>query len=505
MNRYEKGEASAVTGKVEEFIRRYDMIRPGDVVLVGFSGGADSVLLTELLWEAAQKKGFSVRAVHVHHHLRMEEAERDAAFAEDFCAVREIPFCLYSCPVAEVARERHLSLEEAGRLERKRVFEQCRNAYGGTKLALAHHQNDLAETMIHHLARGTSLSGLAALRPVRGHVIRPLLCLGRKEIEEELRRRNLSWCEDSTNDMDDYTRNGIRHHVIPYLEQRVNPKTVEHMAKTSMDLMEAEEFFVSEARRLSDQYCAAENQKTELSEQLRWEPEILQRYLVRECLEHLAGCRKDLDREHLESVLGLWQKRVGKSVCLPYGMRAVRRYDGISLLRQEDIVPVPGACTDASGTDCAAIQQKGVTSWGNFQVRVSFPEKYSGNFERISENKYTKCFNYDRIKAGLVLRTRKSGDFLTVREDGGRKKLKDFMIDVKIPREQRDSILLVADGQEIVWVVGWRVSERYRVREDTEKIIQLEISGGYTNEGKNTCSAQRRRSEPADSGDRRAD
>ena len=480
-----------VIDRVAEFIRQYQMIAPGDVVLTGFSGGADSVLLLELLWELAKKGGFQVQAVHVHHNLRGEEADRDAAFAEAFCAEREIPFFLYSCPVEEVARKEHLSLEEAGRLERRRVFRECMEAHGGTKVALAHHRNDLAETMIHHLARGTSLAGLASLRPVRGNFIRPLLCLERTEIEKELERRKIAWCDDSTNGADDYTRNGIRHHVIPYLEQQVNERTVAHMAETSLDFLEAEEYFCDEAEKLFRNCCVRREDGLELQECLSKEAKILQRYVVRDCLEQLAGQRKDLGREHLESVLDLFEKQVGKRVCLPYGLEAVRSYDGV-VLRSYDGKRADGDRKEKNpyGIEIAG---EGVYDWKEFQIRASFPETESlesgqtgqwreANFKRISEKKYTKCFNYAKIRDGLVLRTRRSGDFLTVRADGSRKKLKDYMIDAKIPREQRDSILLAADGQEIVWVVGYRISERYRVREDAEKIIQLEVSGGYTNE-----------------------
>ena len=480
-----------VIDRVAEFIRQYQMIAPGDVILTGFSGGADSVLLLELLRELAKKGGFQVQAVHVHHNLRGEEADRDAAFAEAFCAEREIPFFLYSCPVEEVARKEHLSLEEAGRLERRRVFRECMEAHGGTKVALAHHRNDLAETMIHHLARGTSLAGLASLRPVRGNFIRPLLCLERTEIEKELERRKIAWCDDSTNGADDYTRNGIRHHVIPYLEQQVNERTVAHMAETSLDFLEAEEYFCDEAEKLFRNCCVRREDGLELQECLAKEAKILQRYVVRDCLEQLAGQRKDLGREHLESVLDLFEKQVGKRVCLPYGLEAVRSYDGV-VLRSYDGKRADGDRKEKNpyGIEIAG---EGVYDWKEFQIRASFPETESlesgqtgqwreANFKRISEKKYTKCFNYAKIRDGLVLRTRRSGDFLTVRADGSRKKLKDYMIDAKIPREQRDSILLAADGQEIVWVVGYRISERYRVREDAEKIIQLEVSGGYTNE-----------------------
>ena len=480
-----------VIDRVAEFIRQYQMIVPGDVVLTGFSGGADSVLLLELLRELEKKGGFQVQAVHVHHNLRGEEADRDAAFAEAFCAEREIPFFLYSCPVEEVARKEHLSLEEAGRMERRRVFRECMEAHGGTRIALAHHRNDLAETMIHHLARGTSLAGLASLRPVRGNFIRPLLCLERTEIEKELERRKIAWCDDSTNGADDYTRNGIRHHVIPYLEQQVNERTVAHMAETSLDFLEAEEYFCDEAEKLFRNCCVRREDGLELQECLAKEAKILQRYVVRDCLEQLAGQRKDLGREHLESVLDLFEKQVGKRVCLPYGLEAVRGYDGI-VLRSYDGKRADGDRKEKNpyGIEIAG---EGVYDWKEFQIRASFPQTEplesgqtgkwrEANFKRISEKKYTKCFNYARIRDGLVLRTRRSGDFLTVRADGSRKKLKDYMIDAKIPREQRDSILLAADGQEIVWVVGYRISERYRVREDAEKIIQLEVSGGYTNE-----------------------
>ena len=480
-----------VIDRVAEFIRQYQMIAPGDVVLTGFSGGADSVLLLELLWELAKKGGFQVQAVHVHHNLRGEEADRDAAFAEAFCAERMIPFFLYSCPVEEVARKEHLSLEEAGRMERRRVFRECMEAHGGTRIALAHHRNDLAETMIHHLARGTSLAGLASLRPVRGNFIRPLLCLERAEIEKELERRKIAWCDDSTNGADDYTRNGIRHHVIPYLERQVNERTVAHMAETSLDLLEAEEYFCAEAEKLFRNCCVRREDGLELQECLSKEAKILQRYVVRDCLEQLAGQRKDLGREHLESVLDLFEMQVGKRVCLPYGLEAVRSYDGV-VLRSYDGKRADGDRKEKNpyGIEIAG---EGVYDWKEFQIRASFPETESlesgqtgqwreANFKRISEKKYTKCFNYAKIRDGLVLRTRRSGDFLTVRADGSRKKLKDYMIDAKIPREQRDSILLAADGQEIVWVVGYRISERYRVREDAEKIIQLEVSGGYTNE-----------------------
>ncbi len=462
--------------KVKAFMEQHHMVKPGDGVLLGLSGGADSVCLFHMLRELAEPLGFSLMAVHVNHNLRGAEAERDAAFAENLCREYGIPFYLYSCPVEEIARKEHLSTEEAGRKARQEVFAACAKEHQATKLALAHHQDDVAETMLHHLARGTSLAGLAALRPVRGNIIRPLLCVGREEIRRELQSRQLSWCEDSTNGEDAYTRNGIRHHVLPYLTDEVNPRAAAHMAQASFDLLETEEYLEQQTARLMERYALIEESVVILSDTLGSEPPLLQRYVIRQSLEHLAGKRKDLTREHLESAQELLTKQVGKRVCLPYGITAVRGYDALRLEKQntsgrkeqgtkvpEEVpIPVPSSVEEEK---CFPFAGYPVTTVKKTPV---FPE-------RIEEKKYTKCFDCDKIKDGLVLRTRRSGDYLRVTAKGGKKKLKDYMIDAKIPREERDSILLLADGPEIWWVVGYRRGESGRVSGDTKAVLQVRI------------------------------
>ena len=310
--------------KVRAFMEKYHMVTAGERVLLGLSGGADSVCLFHLLRELQEPLGFSLLAVHVNHNLRGAEAGRDAAFAENLCREYDVPFYLYSCPVEKIAKEKHLSTEEAGRAARQEVFAACAKEQRAVKIALAHHQDDVAETMLHHLARGTSLAGLASLRPVRGNVIRPLLCVGRKEIRQELESRKCSWCEDSTNAEDAYTRNGIRHHVLPYLTEEVNPRAAAHMAQTSLDLLETEEYLEQQTDQLMERYASAEKNAVVLRDAVSSEAPLLQRYVIRRVLEQLAGKRKDLTREHLESVRELFEKQVGKSVCLPYGITAVR-------------------------------------------------------------------------------------------------------------------------------------------------------------------------------------
>ena len=216
-----------------------------------------------------------------------------------------------------------------------------------------------------------------------------------------------------------------------------------------------------------ERYASAEKNSVVLRDAVSSEAPLLQRYVIRRVLEQLAGKRKDLTREHLESVRELFEKQVGKSVCLPYGITAVRGYETLRLEKQGVHLKEERKMRRLS-ENWAVLAENPVTIVKKTSV---FPE-------RIEEKKYTKCFDCDKIKNGLVLRTRRSGDYLRVTAKGGKKKLKDYMIDAKIPKEERDSILLLADGPEIWWVVGYRRGESGRVGEDTKAVLQIQIGVG---------------------------
>ena len=214
--------------KVRDYMREHEMTAPGDAVIVALSGGADSVCLLTVLKQLATPE-FLLRAVHVHHGIRGAEADRDKAFAQKLCESLSVPLCVAYCHVPAYAAEHGLSEEEAGRILRYQVlekeagkWEQELPAGSRVKIALAHHRDDNAETILHHLLRGSGLTGLAGIRPVQGRRIRPLLCVGREEIRAYLEAGHISWCEDSTNQSPDYTRNRIRSQVLPLLKTAVN-------------------------------------------------------------------------------------------------------------------------------------------------------------------------------------------------------------------------------------------------------------------------------------------
>lgn len=471
--------------RILKYMNKHKMLLPRDVCLIGLSGGADSVCLLLLLKELQKKIGYTLQAVHVNHNLRGEEAVRDAEFSKELCARFNIAFYEYSYPVEELSAQHHMGTEEMGRIVRKKAYEDCMRKHGATKLALAHHQNDLAETFLFHLARGTSLGGLAAIRPVRGNVIRPLLCMNRKEIEQYLRERKIAYCEDSTNAKDDYTRNQIRHHVLSYLSEQVNPSTTAHIAEVSEDIQEVQEYLEAQTKQIAAQETviirrqgrdegSGDVERIQLCKGVFEAPSVLGRMILLSSMETLCGRRRDITREHVESVLRLQEASVGKQISLPHGMLAVRNYENIELVMEVD-----GGKNDVRPGEMIEIPINESILWGDFSIDTLITP-YKG--ELIPEKTYTKWFDYDRIKQNAVFRTRKSGDYLVINASGGRKKLKDYLIDCKIPRKERDNLLLLAEGNEILWVVGYRMGESAKISGNTKQMIEIHVTGGNTNE-----------------------
>lgn len=458
--------------KVKQYIRAQDMLHKGDQVLAGVSGGADSMAMLDMLRRYREETAFSLAVIHVNHGIRGEEALRDQKYVESYCETWSLPCHTFAFQVPEYAREHGLGTEEAGRLLRDQAFEMAEKKYQASRkiwIALAHNQNDQAETVIHHLARGSGLKGIAGILPVSGKKIRPVLCLQRREIEAYLTGRKLAYMTDSTNQNDDYTRNRIRHHVLPFLEEQVNQAVVPHLAETAFQAALAEDYLGRQGRRMADHF--RRDDTICFTGAFFDEDPILKMYAVREALYQLSGSRKDLTASHIRQVLELEHHGVSGQVSLPYRLEAVRTYDGIRIRKyalsslgqrsdREQLLPVPGSLKTAGGF---------------FSTRLFFYQN-----EKIEEKKYTKWLDYDKINSGLSVRTRKTGDFLILKEQGKHKKLNRCMIDDKIPAEIRERIPLVVSGQEVLWIVGWRMGEKYKITSNTRRVLEITYEGGTT-------------------------
>lgn len=467
------------------------MLTCGDRVIAGVSGGADSVCLFLMLLELREKIGFDLIAVHVHHGLRGEAADQDQQFVEALCEQHRIPLEIFRVNLESIAKKRKQSLEEAGRMVRREAFDSVCKKYGGNKIALAHHQNDNAETLLWNLSRGTGLDGLGGIRPVNGKFIRPLLCMNRKEIEEYLAKRKQSYCIDETNAGTDYTRNKLRHLVLPILEEQVNSAAVRHMNETMEQIWELQEY-MQEQVEAAYQECVQEHFEKACWIQIQQKsfetfPELIKKMVIRKGMEQVGGKKRDLSHKHVDVMMELMNKQVGRTLDLPYEMHAKRNYEGIRLEKQR---------TYSSGEEkkagiiqeCMAelnIPGETILADRNLKLRCKILEKPKNlSIKDIPQKIYTKWFDYGIIKSSLYIRTRQAGDTIVIDEKGHQKKLKNWFVDEKIPKEVRDSQLLLAENNEILWVLGHRMSQAYQVKQSTKWILQIEVETYKSDGGK---------------------
>lgn len=450
-----------------EFIKKNHMLYPGDRVAVGVSGGADSVCLLHLLWYLRKKLQIELRAVHVHHGLRGREADRDACFSKAFCERLGVP-----CKVIEIhadaeAREQGISVEEAGRNARYRILESeaenweqefmttgCGTEKPAVRIAVAHHGDDSAETILHNLCRGSGLRGLSGIAPVRGRIIRPLLWACRDEITGYLESENLTYMEDSTNGENDYTRNKIRNLIMPLITTEVNEKAAKNILRAGELMSGADHYFSKTAGEWLERFSSKEGEGLPIAE-LQKEDTIIQGYILREALRIMGCPLKDVTGKHIEEILSLLSKQTGKRVKLPHGAAAERQYEHLLLTQGDGEKEIP------------------VEPLPEISMHI-FP---CHNQQKIPKNQYTKWFDYDKISGTLSVRYRQTGDFIML-ADGKRKTVKAFMIDEKIPVRARAGIVLLAEGAHVLWIMGYRISEYYKITEETKNILEVQLDGG---------------------------
>mgnify|MGYP003291461408 CR=1 FL=1 len=469
---------------IKEKIEQFHMLEKGDRILIGLSGGSDSICLARVLYELRSDYELELAAVCCHqqrivldffhciefctvcchHGLRGKEADLDVRFTEKFCKDHGMTFFEKYEDVQRVAKEKGISVEEAGREFRYASFRSIMEAYAYNKLAIAHNGDDRAETMLFHLARGTGIAGLCTMEPMREffegrYLIRPLLWTRKREIENWLKEKNIFWRLDESNNEDIYTRNQIRHHILPKLTA-VNDRAVEHMGGTAEQLSEVYSYIKEEEQRIYDSVTSKQENGLEISVSLlKKQHSYMQKSILYRCVCELSQGRKDVSSSHVKILLDLMNGETGREAHLLKGIRSYRQYDRLILVRE--------------GTETADNPVKKERDiLGRLELVI---KKYSYTDQEISKNEYTKQFDCAKIQKELCLRFWQEGDYLYLKKDGGKKKLNRYFIDNKIPSDMRKQIPLLADGSHILWIVGHRISAYYKVTEGTKEILEVTI------------------------------
>lgn len=444
-----------MTNKVIRTIKEHSMISKGDTVGVGFSGGADSVTLLHILTTNKEKLGISeIKGIHIHHGIRGEEADRDLNFSKNFCEKLGIDFVYYYVDIPAEAKKTGESIEECARRIRYDLFSQS----GCTKIATAHNLNDNMETVIFNMTRGASVSGLCGIPYVRNAFIRPLLECTRNEIEEYIKEYALDYVTDSTNLCDDYTRNKIRHNVIPQLFE-INPSfdnafsnCVESVKLANDYIMQnATEIFESARNPEEDNYDCQQinnchkvikNQIISLILKEQGVPNITKKYI--DALSYI------IENGGKASLGGNITANSDRKL-LRFGELEFIEHFEIEIQKSEDSIKTPV---------------------GTVVLENLFKEDLQ-NFNRFDMETLIDC---DKICGSLTIRNRIEGDAYQPAKRVN-KKLKKLFNEAKNTAGERDKMLIFSDDCGIIWTEYFGVADRCRIEKNTKKALKINVVG----------------------------
>lgn len=444
---------------VRSTIAKYNMLNPGDKIVIGVSGGPDSLCLLHVLKKLCSEYGCSIFAAHLNHMFRGKDADKDAEFVEETCKEWGIQPFIETFDVPAYIIETGLSPEEAGREIRYRLFHRVCEEVGGNKIAVAHNLNDHVETILMRFMRGSGIEGLKGIEAVRGNIIRPLLETDRDSIEKYCAAFGLSPRIDKTNLESVYNRNRIRLELIPYMEKNFNPNIKMALSRFAGLVKDENDYLEIEAEEKLKEVAEYSDDRVTIDvPRFNTLHIALQRRIIRQCTERLSNTLNGFDFKHVEKVLVLVYQSTGAAVMLPYKIRAFRSYD--KLILAKNIVKADKKCYYKLKYDYdnSIYTEKGC---------ITVERKKAKEIGELRGQKNIIYIDTSKIKDGLALRYRRTGDMFAPIGMKGTKKLKEYLIDEKVPKEERDELELIADGNEIVWIVGGRLSEKYKITNDT--------------------------------------
>jgi len=478
---------------VEGTINAYRMIEPGDSVLVGVSGGPDSVALLHIILSLAQRFSLSVGVAHLNHCLRQKDSDDDAEFVASFARKLDLPCYIKKEDVRKYRHEKKLSLEEAARIVRYRFFESIAEKYMFSKIALGHNADDNAELVIMNLLRGSGPLGISGIPPVRnGKIIRPLMELTKSQIVRFLAVNELKFILDKSNNDQRYLRNRIRHHLIPHLKSSYNNRIVETFNRFASIIRSEDEWMDDLINPIFNKsVLAAENNSVAISISSINESHIAaQRRIIRKAIEEIKGNLRRITFSHIDSVISLLNSgHAFGHIDLPDHIRIERNEDTISFLRGKRLLR--GLSKKLSDENKLLFEYIILKPEAGFKEEI-FPRsllikelglniefskidiKNLSDIHRAGHN--VAFFDMDKFSFPLVLRDFRPGDRFQPFGMSGTQKVKKYFINNKVTRAQRAKCPILLCREKIMWVVGYRIDDFFKVKQSTRNILKMEVS-----------------------------
>lgn len=454
--------------QIRSFIQKQHMLESGDRVIIGVSGGADSMCLLNVLINLRQEYQMSLYVVHVNHCIRGAESDQEEDYVRRFCEDHNVILSCFRVPIPDLAKSQGKSVEETGRNIRYEIFYQEANRFNCHKIAIAHNMNDNAETLLFQLFRGSMVQGATGIKAVRDRIIRPLLETKREVIEEWLKKQHIAYCTDSSNLTLDYARNRIRSQILPVAVDEINTRSIEHLSQFTNQMEQIAEYLRKVTKELFLRVAKFDEERLVIDiDELKEEEPLLQQSLMKYAIETVSKEQKDIESVHIRSALSLLEKQSGKEINLPHHIIAKRGYTTLILER------IQAGVNQVSHTWEPVIPGEWHIQGSPYQLHFDLLEM--NQIGEMPKNCYTKWFDYDKIKDVVVIRTRQPGDFIQINRAGGRKTLKALFIDEKIPKEKREKMYLVTAGSHVLWLPGVRTSEAFLIDDNTRSILAITL------------------------------
>lgn len=451
-------------------ISEYNLISKEDNIIAGVSGGLDSMALLMVLYDLKEELNFNIIVCHVNHGVR-EEAVEDQEFVRNVANRLDLEFHTINVDMVSYGKEKGITSEEAGRELRYGFFRKIIKKIGKGKIAVAHNKNDQVETLLQRLMRGTGIHGLKGMEFQSQDIIRPILNISRDEIEEYLEGNNIKYVIDKTNLLPIYNRNKVRLELIPYIQENFNPNIIETLWRTSQTANIDSTYLDEVSQKNYDNIVKDEDTYSIILDEHKFINihRSIQNRIIRLAILRLIQNIQGVSEHHITSVVDMFlEGKTGKQIDLPNGLVARVSYNDLIIEKEQK----------SSNGPYEFSLNIGENTIERLDININLKLVSEMDYKDDSSSKY---IDYDKIKGNLFLRNRRNGDRIIPLGMKGSKKIKDYFIDKKIPREDREGVPLLVDDENIIWILGHSISDLYKVSKSTKRILEINYIGGKNN------------------------
>jgi len=465
--------------KVLQTIKKFDMLSFNDRVLIGISGGPDSITLLNILLSFKKRYNLSFFIAHLDHMLRGKESDEDVNFVKNLAQKLDLPCEVKSCNLKKIAQKEHLTLEEAARKYRYKFYSETSKKFEANKIALGHNADDQVETVLMRFLRGSGLEGLMGIPPVRSNIIRPLIECSRAEIEEYCKENKIEYRVDSSNKEVIYFRNKIRLELLPLLSKGYNKNIKDTVLRLGSIISEVSEYLNQETELLFKEIARRESPEMVIIDLEKFTslPLALKRRIIRKSIEMVKGNLYSVSFKHNNEILKLTEYQLGeKEIYLPDNLMVKKIYNKMMIYKKEISEEQAEEVPTHWEYDILIPGETEIKSLG-IKVEIKILDSVGIKSSlyltgKKSKGEFLEFIDYNKVKLPLKLRNRRSGDRFYPLKMKGLKKVKDFFIDNKILRSYRDLIPILVDSEDkIIWIMGMRLDDRVKINSDTKKAL----------------------------------